>query len=424
MHLVSLNHAGPLVGGWRHPASPNSYLDPDYWDGIARTLEGAKFDAIFFADGQTFYNDEMARKGGDIYLLDPVPLAMSVARATTHLGIGITISSSFFEPYGIARALGTLDVMSGGRIAWNVVTSVSDQEAQRFGMPALLPKNERYDRADEMVEACMQLWDSFPIDALRADKVDGEFIDPTRLKTPEYKGKYVNTVGPLTVPASPQGRPVIMQAGSSERGREFAARWAEMLFTFQRSVSTMQAFYQDMHRRLVEHGRSPGACAILPSFQPIIGETERIAQEKRAYLYSLVDEDVALARTSMSIGFDLTKLSPGMRISDLDAAGGSTGALDMLKAATGGGNMTVVDAARRYSVNALCPELVGTPEQVADQMQQMFEQKACDGFVVMAGTMPTSAEEFARAVVPILQERGLFRSEYESSTLRGNLDLS
>jgi FMN-dependent oxidoreductase (nitrilotriacetate monooxygenase family) len=410
-----------LIGGWRHPEAQNAYLDPEWWDGIARTLENARFDGIFFADAQTFYNDEMTRKGGDIYLLDPVPLAMSVARATRHLGIGITISSSFFEPYGVARSLASLDVLSGGRIAWNVVTSVSDQEAQRFGMPKLLPKDERYDRADELVEACMQLWESFPPEAYVVDKKAALFIDPDKLRAFNYRGSHVATQGPLTVPPSPQGRPVIMQAGSSERGRQFAARWAEMLFTFQRSLPTMQAFYSDMKSRLAAVGRSPEACTILPAVQPIIGETESIAREKRDYVFSLIDDDVAIARTSMSVGIDLSRFPADGKLSEMNADAGSRGALDSLIAATAGDNLTVIEAARRYSLNALCPELVGTAEHVADAMQDMFEQNGCDGFMIMPSIMPTSTEEFARSVVPILQERGIFRKEYPGTTLRESL---
>jgi FMN-dependent oxidoreductase (nitrilotriacetate monooxygenase family) len=422
MHLIPVIQAGPLVGSWRHPQAETSYLDGAWWSSLARTLEDAKFDAIFFADAQTFYNDEMTRKGGDIYLLDPVPLAAAVAQATSKIGIGITISSSFFEPYGVARALGTLDVLSRGRIAWNVVTSVSDQEAQRFGKAKLLPKDERYDRADEMVEACMQLWDSFPSDAYRADKAAGVFIDPERLKPFEYNGKHVKTQGPLTVPPSAQGRPVIMQAGSSERGREFAARWGEILFTYQRDRDSMRAFRADMNRRMARLGRAPQACAILPSIQVIVGETGSIAQEKRHYLYSLVDDDVALARTSMATGVDLTRVSPGQSLRDLDAGTGSTGALDVMINAMAGEDLTVIEAARRYATNALCPELVGTVEQVADQMQSMFEDWGADGFILTPHLLPASVEEFTRGVVPILQERGIFRTDYKGSTLREHLN--
>lgn len=421
MHLIPVIQAGPLVGSWRHPQAETAYLDGEWWSSLARTLEDARFDAIFFADAQTFYNDEMTRKGGDIYLLDPVPLAATVAQATTRIGIGITISSSFFEPYGIARALGTLDVLSKGRMAWNVVTSVSDQEAQRFGKPRLLPKNERYDRADEMVEACMRLWDSFPREAYLVDKQRGEFIDPTRLKPFEYSGKHVKTQGPLTVPPSAQGRPLIMQAGSSDRGRQFAARWAEILFTYQRDRASARAFRADMNRRMAQYGRAPEACAILPSIQVVVGETESIAQEKRHYLYSLVDDDVALARTSMAIGVDLTKVAPGQKLRDLDMGEGSSGALDVMIGAMAGENLTVIDAARRYATNALCPELVGTPEQVADDMQAMFEDWGVDGFILTPHVLPASIEEFTRGVVPLLQERGVFRREYGGATLREHL---
>lgn len=419
MHLVAVVTTGPNIGSWTHPAAKNNYLDSSLWGELAQTLESAKFDAIFFADAQTFYSDTVTRRGGDLYLLDPVPLAATVAAATTKIGIGITISTSLFEPYGIARAMGTLDILSKGRMAWNVVTSVSDQEAQRYGLPKLLPKDERYDRADEMVEACMQLWDSFPADAYLADKRKGEFIDPSRLKRFEYVGNHVKTKGPLTVPPSPQGHPVVMQAGSSERGREFAARWAEILFTYQRTQASMQAFRSDMNERLARFGRAPSDCVIMPSVQIIIGETESIAREKREYMYSLIDVDAALSRASTYVGIDLTKLSPHQKLSDLGE--GSKGALDAMMNAMEGENLTVIEAARRLAFNDLGPELVGTPEQVADKMEYMFENWGNDGFIVSSSVLPTSAEEFGRSVVPILQERGIYRADYHGSTLRDHL---
>ena len=219
MHLVGFLGSGTVdvLGGWRHPAADPRLLESSTWEGVARTLEDAKFDAVFFADAYLFFGEAHIARGGLMYILDPVPLAANVLRATSRLGVGVTVSTSFFEAYGLARTLGTVDYLSGGRLAWNVVTSAFDREAKQFGMDKLLNREERYDRAQEVVEACLGLWQSFPPDALILDKEHGRFVDPALLEPFEYHGKHVHTQGPLTVPSSPQGHPVMLQAGASER---------------------------------------------------------------------------------------------------------------------------------------------------------------------------------------------------------------
>lgn len=419
MHLMTMMTTGPDVGSWTHPWAENDYLDGQWWANIAKTLERAKFDAIFFADAQTFYGTVTPRKGGDIYLLDPLPLAATIAAATSKIGIGVTVSTSFFQPYGIARAMGTLDLLSRGRMAWNVVTSAFDEEAQRYGMSTLLPKSERYDRAEEVVEACLKLWDSFPPEAYVADRSEGTFIDPFRLRSFEYSGVHVSTRGPITTPPSPQGHPVIMQAGSSPRGREFAARWAEVVFTYQRTRESMREFRDDIDQKLVAAGRKPGEVALLPLIQVIVGETERIAREKREYIFSLIDDEAALYRTGLAARIDLNRVSPTAKLADLPLEGVPRGgATDVFLAAMERDDLTVLEAAKRFAFNDLGPEIIGTPHQVADQMQHMFENWGADGFILSANGAPRSLEDFARAVVPILQERGVFREDYAGTTLR------
>lgn len=407
------------MGGWLHPAAENDYFDPRWWGEIAQTLEDARFDAIFFADGQTFHAEEMMRKGGDLYLVDPVPLASAIATQTEKIGIGITISTSLVEPYAIARSMRSLDLLSKGRMAWNVVTSSNDREAQCYGRPALLPKEERYERADEAVEACMRLWDSFPTEALIQDQANNVYIDPTKLRPVDFEGKYLATAGTLSVPPSPQGRPVIMQAGASPRGREFAARWAEIIFTYQRTAAGMRAFREDMNRRFIAAGRSPEDCIIMPSVQVIVGETAEIAEAKRQYIYSLIEDDVALARVEEYIHFPVTSVDPNAKIDDLDLSGvAGGGSQDVFFNSMRSENLTVLEAARKFAFNDLGPEFVGTPEQVADQMQEVFETWGNDGFIINPVVMPGTFEDFARMVVPILQERGLVRKEYSGTTLK------
>jgi FMN-dependent oxidoreductase (nitrilotriacetate monooxygenase family) len=423
MHLIAILSTGPTThhhGMWRHPTTEHRYFEPDWWARQARMFEDAKFDAVFCGDSQIFYNDVTVRKGGQLSFLDPVPLAMLLAQATKNLGIGITVSSSFFEAYGVARSLGTLDLLSGGRIAWNVVTSTSQEEARRYGLD-LLSREARYDRADEMLEACFKLWDSIDPSAFVIDRTSGVFMDSSKIKSFDYTGKYVRTRGPLTVPPSAQGRPVIMQAGSSERGRQCAARWAEIIFTLQNSLPDMQKFYSDIKGRLPAFGRRDEDCAILTSVDPIIGETENIAREKQAYINSLVDGELAVGLVSMHLGIDMTGLDLDQPLENIELETGSRGAFDIMMSASKADSLTLGQACRLYATSELCPQLVGTAEQVADQMQTLFEQRGCDGFILTPVCMPGSFEDFNRSVVPILQERGLFRTEYPGTTLRASL---
>jgi FMN-dependent oxidoreductase (nitrilotriacetate monooxygenase family) len=421
MHLVGVLTSGPNAGLWTNPLNENRYLDGEWWAGIAQTMEDARFDTIFFADTLAFYSDASTRKGGDVYLLDPIPLAAHIAAKTENIGIGITISSSFFEPYGIARSTRSLGVLSGGRIAWNIVTSTTDVEAQLFGLPALPRKDDRYARAHEVIDACHHLWSSFPESAYLVDKADETFIDPAELKPVDFRGKYITTSGILTVPPSPQNRPVIMQAGASPAGRDFAARWAEVVFTFQRSREGMLAFRADMNERFAKFGRHPGDAVILPSIQVVVGETTQIAREKRDYMVSLIDADVALARAAMSLGLDVEELRGRTTLDDVPRERGSKAALDVFSEVMAREGLSIVETARRFAFNDLGPELVGTPLEIADSMQEMFETWGVDGFIMNPAVVPGTFEEFARSVVPLLQERGLLRTEYGGNTLRSHL---
>jgi FMN-dependent oxidoreductase (nitrilotriacetate monooxygenase family) len=425
MHLVGFLGSGPMShrgGGWRHPAADPRILEAELWEGLARVLEDARFDAAFFADSLVLYADAHVERGGLLYMLDPVPLAMSVLRATSRIGVGVTVSTSFFEPYGLARALGTVDRLSGGRLAWNVVTSSFDDEAHRFGMERVLDREARYDRATEVVEACQGLWASFPGDAVVMDKRTGQFIDSSKLRSFEYKGEHVRTKGPLTVPTSAQGSPVIMQAGASERGLEFAARFGEVVFTMPSLPAEMRPSYDDLRERVAKAGRSPDDIKILTGATVVVGETEHMALEKLALIKELMDDEVAIEWASASTGTNLRDLPRDVPLDTLAGSReGSTTYLRRFEAIqeAAGRPLTIVEAAREFCLRGF-PLLVGDPEQVADQMQEMFES-GCDGFVLHWHVIPSSIEDFARLVVPVLQERGLFRTEYPGTTLRDTL---
>ncbi|MYW96194.1 NtaA/DmoA family FMN-dependent monooxygenase [Amycolatopsis rubida] len=427
MRLIAYMKTGPTAlhsGGWRHPeATLHDIFDPVRYEQIAQVLEGAKFDGAFFADlfgvADTYQGLEMfIRSGGQNSYLDPMTVIPLMARVTSRLGLGATISTSFHNAFHIARSLASLDMLSGGRIAWNVVTSTNDLEAANAGMEGMLPHGERYDRADEVLEACFALWNTWDPDPFVFDKERGRFGDPEKVNYANYEGKWIKTRGPLPTPRSPQGRPVVMQAGSSDRGREFAARWAELIFTPPYDRATMQAFSDDMRQRMAAAGRDPRSCKILPAVTPILGETESIAQERADYLDSLQHQEYDLAYASLSAGADLSKTKTAEELAKARGNQGTRGGTDRLIQIAEKSGVTLAEAAAKKSRGKA---LVGTPASVADALQDLFESEACDGFVIMPTTFPTSHEQFCRSVVPELQRRGVFRTEYSAATLRDNL---
>jgi FMN-dependent oxidoreductase (nitrilotriacetate monooxygenase family) len=428
MHLVAYLKTGPTalhVGGWRHPeATLDDILDPARYQHIARVLEDAKFDGCFFADLFGLYDvhqgsfDAYVRRGGQISYLDPTVVLPVMAAATRHLGLGATLSTSFHTAYHLARWLGSLDAMSGGRVAWNVVTSATDLEARNAGLEELPPRELRYDRADEVLEACFALWNSWDEDALVRDKQAGIMADPAKVHYADYQGRWVRTRGPLSIPRSPQGRPVIMQAGSSDRGREFAARWAEVIFTVQRGEAEMREFHDDITSRMAARGRAPNECAILPAVSVVLGETESIARERADYLNSLIDPELILASSSSNLGADLTQLGSGKTLAELQGNQGMRGSQDVVEQVMKAEGLTLREAVGRRREGR---EMIGTAAMIADRLQAMFESGVCDGFVLTPTMFPGMFEQFCRSVVPELQRRGLFRTEYAGRTLRENL---
>ena len=428
MHLVAYLKTGPTamhVGGWRHPESMlDDILQPSRYEHIARVLEAARFDGCFFADLFGLYDihggsyDPYVRRGGQISFLDPTVVLPVMAAVTKHLGLGATLSTSFHTPYHLARWLGSLDVLSGGRVAWNVVTSATDLEAQNAGMDELPPREQRYDRADEVLEACFALWNSWDEGAFVLDKANGVFADPAKVHYANYEGRWIKTRGPLSIPRSAQGRPVIMQAGASDRGREFAARWAEVVFTIQRGQDEMRAFYQDLKGRMEAVGRKPNECAVLPAISVVLGETESIAEERADYLNSLIDPELSVAASSSGLGADLTKLKGETKLADLQGNQGMKGTEQVLQQTMQADGITLAQAAVKRNRGR---ELVGTPGMIADRLQALFEAGVCDGFVLAPTMFPGMFEQFCRGVVPELQRRGLVRTEYTGRTLRENL---
>jgi FMN-dependent oxidoreductase (nitrilotriacetate monooxygenase family) len=339
-----------------------------------------------------------------------------MARATKHLGLGATLSTTFHNPYHLARTLASLDLLSNGRACWNVVTSSTDFEARNFGMDGLPAKEDRYDHGDEVLEACCALWDCWQDDALVMDKASGLFIDPAKVRYANYEGRTVRTRGPLSIPRSPQGRPVLMQAGSSPRGRAFAARWAEAIFVKNAGTASAVAFYDDIKSRMAAHGRKPQDCAILSSLSVILGETDSIARERADHLASLASTELTMAWNSAMLGADLARARDESDVAATKGHQGHGGIEDEIRQIIKDEGVSFAEVAKRTR-----GVVVGTAATVADEMQALFEVGGCDGFVIWPTVFPSMFEEFGRLVVPELQRRGLFRTEYAGQTMRENL---
>ncbi|MBS7533908.1 LLM class flavin-dependent oxidoreductase [Ancylobacter sonchi] len=431
MHFIGFCIAGPNWhhnGSWRHDESDAvDALDPKRYENIARILEEGKFDGLFFVDVLTLFDTfgksfaANLRQPGQIFLLEPLQLLARMAAVTQNLGLAATMSTAFYHPFHIARAFASLDHISGGRAAWNVVTSANDREAQNFGMDKLMERGLRYDHAEEVIEACQALWNSWDEDALILDRKNGVYADPDKVHYVNFEGKWVKTRGPLQTPRSPQTSPVLMQAGSSERGREFAGRWAEVLFTLQHDKAEMQAFYADIKSRLEKNGRPANHCAVLPAIDIVVGETESIAKEKAAYLNSLVSPELGVAEISNAMGVDLSGYPLDKPLVDMEINQGSRGVFDNILKGSEKKNLTLREAGQHFGISELTPQLIGTPEMIADHMQDLFESEACDGFVIVPSLTPGGYQQFVKSVVPELQRRGIYRKDYTGRTFRENL---
>jgi FMN-dependent oxidoreductase (nitrilotriacetate monooxygenase family) len=433
LHLAGFMIAGPVVHShalWRHPRTDMGIFQPALYQEIARLLERGKFDLLFFADrlamSETYgHGLEVGLTYGDqdAVRLDPVPILAVMAATTRYLGLGATRSTTYYHPYHIARTFATLDHLSGGRAAWNVVTSVNDAEAQNFGFDEHLEHDRRYDRADEFMEVTFKLWDSWQDNALLLDRHRGRFADPAKVTPIDHAGAWFRSRGPLNMPRGPQGRPVIIQAGSSGRGRAFAARWADVIFTVQPSLPQATAYYAEIKSHVGQHGRAPEACAILSAVMPFVGETETIARDKQAFHNELVHPLVGLSTLSSHANYDLAQhaLDEPLRGAPVQGMQGLFESVVTFGAAQG---LTLGDLGRLYGQSVLVPQVAGTASQVADYLEGAFLERACDGFVISPAYLPGSFAEFVELVVPELQRRGLFRAEYGGVTLREHLGLA
>ncbi len=359
--------------------------------------------------------------------MDPTAVLMAMAMATEHLGLGATYSTTYYEPFHVARLFATLDQMSGGRVAWNIVTSLNDSEAANFGRTQHLEHDERYDRADEFVEVVKQLWTSWEPDALVVDKASGRFADPAKVHPTAHAGKFFDVHGTFTVPQSPQGHPVLLQAGASGRGMQFAGRWADVVFAAFRNKEAGVKGYEAIRRAAIDAGRNPDQVKVVPAVTVITAETPAAVAQKETLLRGLARLEDGLTLLCEVLNVDFSDRPVDQPFSDEELAAMSwQGLRDGVVAASGKANPSVADFVKfsgRGTLNGSGYPFIGTPEQVADQMEEWFGS-CCDGFVIAATAVPGTYEDFARLVVPVLQRRGLAKREYAGTTLRENLDLS
>jgi FMN-dependent oxidoreductase (nitrilotriacetate monooxygenase family) len=370
---------------------------------------------------------EAVRNGIRVVKLDLISILTAMGLATSKLGLGGTYSTTYYEPFHVARVFATLDHMLGGRAAWNVVTSLNDSEAHNMGADDHLEHDLRYDRADEFLEVVLSHWDSWGDDAIIQDRESGIFADPSKVRRLDHKGKWFKSRGPFTVPRTPQGRPVLIQAGQSGRGKSFAARWGDLVFVIYPNMEVAKRGYRDFKDQLAASGRDPATVRICPAVYCIVGETEAAAQEKRALIDGLARSVDGLSLLSEALNYDFASKGLDDAFTDDELAGikGLQALRDRVVASSGKRNPTLrdfVEITGRGTIREF-PVFCGTPKRVADEMQAWLEGGACDGFVLAATHMPGTYEEFVRLIVPELQRRGVFRKEFTGTTLRENLGL-
>ncbi|OCW85152.1 dibenzothiophene desulfurization enzyme [Nocardia farcinica] len=432
LHLGGFLIASPVThshAAWRHPGSETDYFGPDHYHRVGRILERGKFDFAFFADLLAApvrfggNQSEPFRRGTQAAAtIDPSLVAASIAAVTTRLGIAVTKSTTYFHPYELARVFGSLDHLTRGRIAWNIVTSLSQAEAQNFGFDDHVGHDERYVRAEEFVSTAIKLWSSWDADAVTADKESGVWADPSKIHTVDHEGTHYRTRGPLNQPRSPQHRPVLIQAGSSNTGKDFAARWAEAIFEIDPTPEGRRAYYDDVKSRAVNSGRNPEHVNIFPAFIPFIGETESIAREKQAFHNELADPTSGLITLSVHTDHDFSAYDLDAPVEDVQVSG-TQGLFDVARRLSERDSLTLRDIGKLYAQGVLLPQFVGTAADVADQIEESFTGGEADGFIVSSAQTPGTFNDFVDYVVPELQRRGLFRTEYEGTTLREHLGL-
>jgi FMN-dependent oxidoreductase (nitrilotriacetate monooxygenase family) len=413
---------GSNMASWRHPhAVADAAINLPYYQELTRRAEAGKLDFVFFGDG--LYISEKSHPNF-LNRFEPLTLLAALAMGTTHIGLVATLSTTYSDPYTIARQFASIDHLSNGRAGWNIVTSPLEGSALNYGKPAHPEHDLRYRMADEYLQVTKGLWDSWEDDAFVRDKAAGIFIDPTKMHRINHRGEFYSVQGPLNISRSKQGRPVLIQAGASEAGKSFAAKVADAVFTSQASLEHCIAFARDVKQRAAQAGRNPAEVLIMPGLSPIVGQTPEEAEQKYQEIAGLVDMTAALhylGRYFNDIDFSQYELdAPFPDLGDFGRNGWES-TTDRIKHTAREEHLTLREVARR----ATTPKhpFIGTPTHIADTMQAWLEAGAADGFMLSGAVLPDGLTDFLDHVLPILQARGLFRTEYAHDTLRGNLGL-
>ncbi len=423
---LMLAQSGHHVASWLHPeAWPDTELDFHKLLRLAQMAEEGLFDFIFSADslsGEKFTPDTLPRTAIGVRI-DPMTLLTALAAVTEHIGLVCTATTTYDQPYLVARRFASLDQLSGGRGGWNVVTSAHAPEARNFGGAAHPDKATRYRRAREFVEVVQGLWDSFDQDAMTLDRDQAQYYDPAKLHVLNHDGEFFRVRGPLMIPKSPQGRPIVVQAGASEDGRQLAAETAEVVFTAQQNFEEAQVFYRDVKRRAREGGRDPGTVLIMPGFGILVRETQAEAEDVFQQLQDLINPDVGISLLSRYMATDMSIYDIDGPVPELPSGGDVFSRAGLLLAAARRDGLTIRQLYQKIAGGRGHFQLIGSPTHVADVMESWFHNEAADGFNVIPPIFPTGVEHIVTHLVPELQRRGLFRTAYEGRTLRQKLGL-
>jgi FMN-dependent oxidoreductase (nitrilotriacetate monooxygenase family) len=425
LHLNAfLMGVGHHEAAWRHPRTdPHALDDVTHFQNLARIAERGTFDSVFLADGVQIWGDvrhSIANR------FEPVTLLTAIAQVTDHIGLIATASTGFSEPYNLARLFASLDHISGGRAGWNIVTTAGDRAAQNFNKDVNTEHADRYQRADEFLDVVTALWDSWEDDALVVDRESGVYADDGKVHEINHKGRFFSVRGPLNTVRGPQGHPLLVQAGSSEDGKAFAATWAEAVFTAQQTHEEATAFYADLKRRVAAQGRPVDGVKVLPGIVPVLGGTEAEANKLADELTHLIIPARALRQLTELIGIDLTRHpldAPLPELPPVSHVNGAKSRFELVRDLAARDKLTLRQLLGRLGGGRGHQVVAGTPEQIADHIELWFTTGAADGFNVMAPLLPSGLAEFVDHVVPLLRARGLFRNEYTGRTLREHYGL-
>lgn len=423
-HLEGTHHVLEVTKDDPEKTKFRGRIAVEYWQNVARILERGKFDGIFFADSGAIYDrykasaDDSIRYGVGWPKHDPMPTMALMGAVTEHLGFAFTQSIGGVFPYPAMRLISTMDFLTDGRVGWNIVTGNARMEYEAVGMDEM-EHDTRYDRADEYMEICHALWNGFPKDAIVMDEENGIVADPARIRPVDFKGRFLSSRGvPLVLP-SPQDRPVLFQAGSSGRGQRFALKHADVIFSIQGNTENMRRYVEALRSTAAETSRQEPVRVVF-GLQIVLGSTEAEAKRRREEMLSRYSLEHSLTRLSGSLGIDFSTIDLDSPMEEWPTQA-SQGLVKALSADMGGRRLTLREVAQSWATSIGTPHVVGTPEQVAAEMETMWRESGCHGFNVRPTTIPDSMEEFVDTVVPILQKRGVFRTEYEGTTFRDNL---